>query len=193
MSSSFCTSRSVTSCCSNPLDSATTHRYELTIAIHIPFTSQFSLLVQAYSSLHVHYRSEKWNDRLPLQLNLATSGEICEQQKQKQVEHQLVVAQVLRDALARHAVRRRVPVQCNYCRKMQQPPSCYLTHRTRDGNGLVVCPLLRLVRCALCGASGDFAHTTTYCPYNPSGACASRRAASGTSTLVSPSPLSGRR
>ena len=107
------------------------------------------------------------------------------------MQKQLVVAQVLRDALARHAVRRRVPVQCNYCRKSQQPPSCYLTHRTRDGNGIVVCPVLRLVQCALCGASGDFAHTTTYCPYNPNGACARPRAASGTSTLVG--PLSDRR
>lgn len=105
------------------------------------------------------------------------AGEQLEQQQQQQ----LLVAQMLRDAMARHAARSRRPVQCNYCRKMQQPASLYQTHRTRDGNGLVVCPVLRLVQCALCGASGDFAHTSTYCPYNPSGGLLARRPPAHTS------------
>ena len=53
---------------------------------------------------------------------------------------------------------------CQFCRANGAPVSQVVTHRLRAANGLVSCPILRTYVCPHCKATGDFAHTQSYCP-----------------------------
>ncbi|KAF6769546.1 hypothetical protein AHF37_12468 [Paragonimus kellicotti] len=54
---------------------------------------------------------------------------------------------------------------CAFCRNNGEPFAVYITHKVRDANGRVTCPVLRLLSCPLCKSTGDLAHTIKYCPY----------------------------
>nr|XP_034837716.1 uncharacterized protein LOC117993947 [Maniola hyperantus] len=61
---------------------------------------------------------------------------------------------------------------CMFCRKNGETPYVYMNHRVKEkiGNKFVVsCPILRALVCSTCGATGDDAHTITYCPVLRSG------------------------
>merc|ERR1712016_9564 len=53
---------------------------------------------------------------------------------------------------------------CQFCRANGAPVSQVFNHRLRASNGLVSCPILRTYVCPHCKATGDFAHTQSYCP-----------------------------
>ncbi|CAH0598630.1 unnamed protein product [Chrysodeixis includens] len=56
---------------------------------------------------------------------------------------------------------------CTFCRKNGETPLVYMTHTVKEKVGhqnIVTCPILRSHVCSTCGASGDNAHTITYCP-----------------------------
>ncbi|RVE49945.1 hypothetical protein evm_005413 [Chilo suppressalis] len=56
---------------------------------------------------------------------------------------------------------------CTFCRKNGETPLVFMTHTVKETVGnknIVTCPILRSHVCATCGASGDDAHTITYCP-----------------------------
>lgn len=56
---------------------------------------------------------------------------------------------------------------CTFCRKNGETPLVYMTHTVKEKMGcqhIVTCPILRSHVCSECGASGDNAHTITYCP-----------------------------
>ncbi|KAM4636966.1 nanos homolog 1 [Discoglossus pictus] len=53
---------------------------------------------------------------------------------------------------------------CAFCRNNRESAAFYSTHRLRGPDGRVQCPVLRSYTCPLCGANGDQAHTTRYCP-----------------------------
>ncbi|XP_023941524.2 uncharacterized protein LOC112048276 [Bicyclus anynana] len=56
---------------------------------------------------------------------------------------------------------------CTFCRKNGESSSVYLDHCVKEKIGnkyKVTCPILRALVCQTCGASGDNAHTITYCP-----------------------------
>ena len=55
--------------------------------------------------------------------------------------------------------------ECAFCRNNGEPAQIYRDHKLREG-GVVTCPYLREIVCELCGATGDQAHTRTYCPMN---------------------------
>lgn len=56
---------------------------------------------------------------------------------------------------------------CKFCKENGEPIEQYTSHRLRDNEGLVTCPVLRSYNCELCGATGDNAHTRSYCPKKP--------------------------
>lgn len=57
------------------------------------------------------------------------------------------------------------PRECAFCKRNGETRSFASTHVVRDSfTGLVVCPILRKHTCELCGATGDFSHTRSYCP-----------------------------
>ncbi|GFY66550.1 nanos-type domain-containing protein [Trichonephila inaurata madagascariensis] len=55
---------------------------------------------------------------------------------------------------------------CRFCLQNNERPECYSTHQLKDEDGRVTCHVLRKYVCDICGATGDTAHTLSYCPYN---------------------------
>lgn len=53
---------------------------------------------------------------------------------------------------------------CAFCKRNKEPEAIYKSHLLKDDAGLVTCPQLSKYRCELCGATGRFAHTRSYCP-----------------------------
>lgn len=53
---------------------------------------------------------------------------------------------------------------CNFCKRNRESPAVYSNHTTKDARGKVTCPQLRKYICPGCGATGDEAHTRSYCP-----------------------------
>ncbi|KAK3921043.1 Nanos-like protein 2 [Frankliniella fusca] len=58
---------------------------------------------------------------------------------------------------------------CVFCKKNGESASTYESHGLSFHNGketIISCPILRKLRCEMCGATGDQAHTRTHCPLN---------------------------
>ncbi|XP_034231439.1 uncharacterized protein LOC117639673 [Thrips palmi] len=59
-------------------------------------------------------------------------------------------------------------VFCPFCKKNGERKETYTAHglneRSPDGSIRVICPVLRSLRCEICGSTGDRAHTRTHCP-----------------------------
>ena len=53
---------------------------------------------------------------------------------------------------------------CQFCLNCGESEEQARGHRLRTASGLVSCPILRSLSCPICGATGDFAHTKSYCP-----------------------------
>lgn len=54
---------------------------------------------------------------------------------------------------------------CGFCKTNGEPIDFYSSHSLKDTDGRVVCPILRSHKCEFCGATGDDAHTRSYCPF----------------------------
>ncbi|KAK3914446.1 Nanos-like protein 2 [Frankliniella fusca] len=61
---------------------------------------------------------------------------------------------------------------CSFCKKNGERPSIYNSHQLKsfnsNGECIVECFVLRSVRCPICGATGDYAHTISHCPKSSS-------------------------
>ena len=55
---------------------------------------------------------------------------------------------------------------CRFCFKNGEPKDYYESHHLKTAYGLILCPVLRSFVCSICKATGSFAHTLKYCPYN---------------------------
>ena len=53
---------------------------------------------------------------------------------------------------------------CEFCLNYGESEAQCRSHRLRHANGLVACPILRSLTCPICQATGDYAHTKSYCP-----------------------------
>lgn len=56
---------------------------------------------------------------------------------------------------------------CNFCKKNGESRQVYGSHQLHDDVGRVTYPVLFRYRCPWCGATGEHAHTVSYCPTNP--------------------------
>jgi hypothetical protein len=55
---------------------------------------------------------------------------------------------------------------CGFCFKNRETKQIVRSHVLRNSNtGKIECPILRAHRCEVCGATGDLAHTRSYCPH----------------------------
>ncbi|XP_056397054.1 uncharacterized protein LOC130291798 [Hyla sarda] len=64
-----------------------------------------------------------------------------------------------REARSRNAM-------CHFCKHNGESRHVYTGHNLKNEQGKVICPILRMYTCSLCGATGESAHTKKYCPMN---------------------------
>ncbi|XP_049847751.1 protein nanos isoform X2 [Schistocerca gregaria] len=57
--------------------------------------------------------------------------------------------------------------QDTWCRLCKNNGSLnYRSHQLKDNEGKIVCPVLQMYVCPICGATGPDSHTENYCPWN---------------------------
>ena len=54
---------------------------------------------------------------------------------------------------------------CNFCKRNGETKHFYTSHVLLDRQGKIRCPVLRSYKCPICGATGENAHTVSYCPF----------------------------
>jgi hypothetical protein len=52
---------------------------------------------------------------------------------------------------------------CIFCRNNKEPEEIYRSHVLKDSDGKTTCPILQKHICPICSATGEQAHTITYC------------------------------
>ena len=55
-------------------------------------------------------------------------------------------------------------IYCAFCKNNGEASFIYNSHKLKDDNDRILCPILREYECPNCHASGDHAHTLKYCP-----------------------------
>ena len=55
---------------------------------------------------------------------------------------------------------------CVFCRNNGESEAIYTSHKLKDAEGRITCPILYIYTCPICGAKGENAHTIKYCPRN---------------------------
>lgn len=53
---------------------------------------------------------------------------------------------------------------CGFCKQNGETAEVYRSHRLKDKDNKVICPVLRNYVCPTCQSTGDKAHTRRYCP-----------------------------
>ncbi|XP_063794639.1 nanos homolog 2 [Pseudophryne corroboree] len=55
---------------------------------------------------------------------------------------------------------------CHFCKHNGESHNVYTGHNLKDEQGRIICPVLQMYTCTLCGATGESSHTKKYCPMN---------------------------
>ena len=67
-------------------------------------------------------------------------------------------------SLSDHSLNGKSSDYCRFCKQNGETANVYGSHKLKDEDGRVLCPILSRYTCPICQATGDQAHTRKYCP-----------------------------
>jgi protein nanos 1 len=56
------------------------------------------------------------------------------------------------------------PKMCSFCKSNGESQVIYTSHTLKDSTDKIICPILKMYTCPICGATGEAVHTKKYCP-----------------------------
>ncbi|XP_044124864.1 nanos homolog 1-like [Bufo gargarizans] len=104
----------------------------------------------------------KLNKHLAYQYQAKTLDDIFQTEIRKPIKP----SQVPVLSSAKRQARSRVSAMCHFCKHNGESRHVYCGHNLKDEQGKIICPILRMYTCSLCGATGESSHTRKYCPIN---------------------------
>lgn len=83
------------------------------------------------------------------------------------VKNELLTSSVFKNAARETVLKYKTKMHCVFCMNNKDHERVYSSHNLKDADGKVTCPVLRNYVCPKCGATGDTAHTISYCMEAP--------------------------
>jgi hypothetical protein len=135
----------------------------LTRPVQIPqLTQEFNFLPSSYDSNHSTVSWSKSSSSSSLEpVNYSNNNT---NERKLPVRSEAIDKTILQQELRYNQLRRgNRPVYCSFCKNNNESEEIYKSHLLKNASGKITCPILKLHECPICHASGEQAHTITYC------------------------------